>query len=76
MKITLQNNKTLQNNLNTDLLNLSLNKAGVYLITNLINGKTYVGSSVNLERRLNEYLNPLYIYKIKLLYILIIYLKK
>ena len=61
MKITLQNNKTLQNNLNTDLLNLSLNKAGVYLITNLINGKKYVGSSALLKRRYNEYSNSEYI---------------
>ena len=57
MKITiLKNSKIL--NTNTDFLK---NKSGIYLITNLINGKTYVGSSVNLERRLNEYLNPLYI---------------
>ena len=60
MKITIQQ-KTLQNNLNTDLLNLSLNKSGVYLITNLVNGKKYVGSSVILKRRYNEYLNPEYI---------------
>ena len=28
---------------------------------NLVNGKTYIGSSLNLKRRLKEYLNPLYI---------------
>ena len=61
MKITLQNNNTLQNNLNADLLNLSLNKSGVYLITNLINGKKYVGSSALLKRRYNEYSNSEYI---------------
>ncbi|BDI12850.1 hypothetical protein (mitochondrion) [Phanerochaete sordida] len=61
MKITIQNNKTLQNNLNTDLLNLSLNKSGVYLITNLVNGKKYIGSSAVLKRRYNEYSNPEYI---------------
>jgi len=48
MKIILQNN-------------LSLNKSGVYLITNLINGKKYVGSSSVIQRRLNEYLNIQYI---------------
>ena len=30
----------------------------IYLWTNLINGKRYVGSSFNLERRVSEYLNP------------------
>ena len=44
MKIILQNN-------------LSLNKSGVYLITNLINGKNSVGSFSVIQRRLNEYLN-------------------
>jgi hypothetical protein len=52
---------TLQNNLNANALNLSLNKSGVYLITNLINGKKYIGSSSIIQRRLNEYLNPKYI---------------
>lgn len=37
------------------------NKAGVYQLVNLINNKIYVGSSADLNRRLNEYLNPLYI---------------
>lgn len=37
------------------------NNTGVYQLVNLINGKTYVGSSINLNRRLSEYLNPLYI---------------
>ena len=54
---------TLQNNLNAKALNLSLNKSGVYLITNLINGKNYIGSSVIIQRRLKEYLNPKYIYR-------------
>ena len=48
MKIILQNN-------------LSLNKSGVYLITNLINGKNSVRSSSVIQRRLNEYLNIQYI---------------
>ena len=54
MKITILNNSNL-------LTNTYLNKSGIYQIINLINGKTYVGSSVNLKRRVNEYLNPLYI---------------
>jgi group I intron endonuclease len=55
MKIILQN-------LKFDPSNFSLiNKPGVYLITNLINGKKYVGSSAIMLRRLKEYLNPLYL---------------
>lgn len=51
-----------ENNLNMNLLNLSLNKSGIYLITNLVNCKKYVGSSVVLKRRrFKEYSNPLYI---------------
>ena len=61
MKITLQNNETIQNNLNADLFNLSLKKSGIYLITNLINGKKYVGSTALLKRRYNEYSNSEYI---------------
>ena len=55
MKIILQN-------LKFDPSNFSLiNKPGVYLITNMINGKKYVGSSAIMLRRLKEYLNPLYL---------------
>lgn len=55
MKIILQN-------LKFDPSNFSLiNKPGVYLITNLNNGKKYVGSSAIMLRRLKEYLNPLYL---------------
>jgi group I intron endonuclease len=55
MKIILQN-------LNIDSSNWFLiNKPGVYLMTNLINGKKYVGSSAIMLRRLKEYLNPLYL---------------
>lgn len=39
------------------------NKAGIYQLVNLKNGKTYVGSSNNLYRRLTDYLNPLGITK-------------
>lgn len=52
---------TLKNNLNIDLSYISLNKPGVYLITNLTNGKKYVGSTAVLKRRLLEYLNLRYI---------------
>ncbi len=38
-------------------------KAGVYRWVNLINGKTYVGSSVNLGRRFRVYLNLRYFIK-------------
>ena len=34
-------------------------KTGVYLITNLSNGKTYVGSSVNIYNRLHEHITLL-----------------
>lgn len=40
-------------------------KAGIYQLVNLKNGKNYVGSSVNLYRRLNEYLNPIGLSKIR-----------
>ena len=34
------------------------NREGIYKLVNLKNGKTYIGSSNNLYRRLNDYLNP------------------
>jgi GIY-YIG catalytic domain len=57
-------NNTLYKNLLLAKENLKLNiknKTGIYQLVNLINGKTYVGSSIDLNRRLKEYLNPLYI---------------
>ena len=47
---------------NVDLQKLQIlaenkGKAGVYLFTNLTNGKSYVGSSVNLSRRFYLYYN-------------------
>lgn len=33
------------------------NKAGVYCLVNLINGHTYIGSSINLASRMRNYLN-------------------
>ena len=40
------------------------NKAGIYKLVNLKNNKFYIGSSKNLYRRLNEYLNPIGLSKI------------
>ena len=40
-----------------DILKALTNKAGIYKWTNLVNGKSYVGSSANLRRRIQEYLN-------------------
>jgi len=42
---------------------LKFNGAGVYQLVNLTNQKSYIGSSVNLKRRIKEYLNPLYIHR-------------
>lgn len=57
-------NNTLYKNLQSvkeNLLSNFKNKTAVYQLVNLINEKSYVGSTVNLERRISEYLNPLYI---------------
>lgn len=40
-----------------DILNYVKGKAGIYMWINILNGKKYVGSSVNLRRRLLEYYN-------------------
>ena len=32
-----------------------MDKSGIYKITNTVNGKFYIGSSVNIDRRLNEH---------------------
>lgn len=40
-----------------DILNYVKGKAGIYMWTNKLNGKKYVGSSVNLRRRFLEYYN-------------------
>lgn len=42
-------------------LNEIKNKAVIYQLVNLVNLKTYIGSTANFYRRFNEYLNPLYI---------------
>lgn len=41
-----------------DFSRLFKSEPGVYLWTNLYNGKNYVGSSNNIKRRVGEYLNP------------------
>jgi hypothetical protein len=40
-------------------------KSGVYLWKNKINGKTYIGSSVNLTKRLKNYFNVSYLTRLK-----------
>ena len=35
----------------------SKNKSGIYMWTNKLNGKKYIGSSVHLKRRFTEYFN-------------------
>lgn len=40
-------------------------KSGIYLWRNKINGKTYVGSSVNLTKRLKNYFNESYLTRLK-----------
>lgn len=45
----------------SDIINNNKNKAGIYLWFNNINGKTYVGSSVNLKNRFINYFNPSYL---------------
>ena len=47
---------------NTDLskkeiLNENKNKSGIYCWKNNLNGKTYVGSAINLSKRINSYYN-------------------
>ena len=37
------------------------NKAGIYCLVNLINGHTYIGSSTNIQVRMRNYLNNLFL---------------
>lgn len=49
------------NNMLTDkdnILNDYKNQSGIYLIHNFVNGKQYVGSAINLKRRLYSYYSP------------------
>jgi excinuclease UvrABC nuclease subunit len=41
----------------SEILEENRNKTGIYRWTNLLNGKSYVGSSVNLGRRFRDYYN-------------------
>jgi group I intron endonuclease len=42
---------------NRNIIKNFKNKSGIYQIINTINGKTYIGSSIDLARRFLEYLN-------------------
>jgi group I intron endonuclease len=44
-----------------NILKENIKKSGIYMLTNLINGKRYIGSSENLSRRFSEYLNTNYL---------------
>jgi len=48
------NNKSVQR----QFLDENRNKAGVYMLTNIKNGKSYIGSSSNLSPRFLKYFNP------------------
>src|ERR1700722_14274858 len=37
------------------------NKAGIYCLVNLINGHTYIGSSINIQVRMRNYLNNIFL---------------
>src|SRR5437588_9124141 len=43
------------------ILSDNKNKSGIYMWQNTINGKRYIGSSENLNRRLSEYFNNNYL---------------
>jgi len=43
------------------ILSENPNKSGIYMWTNSINGKRYIGSSDNLNRRFREYFNVNYL---------------
>ncbi len=43
--------------LKSQVLNDNKNKSGIYCWTNNLNGKTYVGSGINLAKRLRSYYN-------------------
>jgi group I intron endonuclease len=47
------------------ILSENKNKSGIYMFSNLINGKRYIGSSDNLNRRFSEYFNTNYLLRNK-----------
>jgi hypothetical protein len=47
------------------ILKENKNKSGIYKFINKLNGKFYIGSSVNLNRRFSNYFSINYISKIK-----------
>jgi len=46
-----------------NILKENRGKSGVYRWTNLVSGKTYVGSSVNLSRRFSSYYSAAFLMK-------------
>ncbi len=52
-----QINFAIVNDNRKDIMQKLNNKSGIYQITNIVNKKIYVGSSINLARRLFEYVN-------------------
>lgn len=53
----------------TKILSDNKNKSGIYMWKNSINGKRYIGSSENLNRRFKEYFNINYLLKNNSMYI-------
>jgi NADH-ubiquinone oxidoreductase chain 3 len=56
------------NNLDLDklvILSENKGKSGVYRLTNLVNGKVYIGSSINLSKRFTNYYSYAYISEYK-----------
>jgi hypothetical protein len=52
-----------------DILKENEGKSGLYLFTNKVNGKKYVGSAANLRIRLMQYFNPKYLDRKNYMYI-------
>jgi hypothetical protein len=47
------------------ILSENKGKSGVYRLTNLVNGKVYIGSSINLSKRFTNYYSYAYISEYK-----------